>query len=51
MVGREAAERLEPGGGIVGGDEVGKMRAELVVALVVEALTATPLMARFIRST
>ena len=33
----EAAERLEPTGEVVGGQEVGQMGTEPVVALVVEA--------------
>ncbi len=38
LVGREALEGLEPASKVVGRDEVGKMLAELIVALVVEAL-------------
>ena len=38
LVGREAFEGLEPPGEVVGGDEVCEVAAELVVAVVVEAL-------------
>lgn len=38
FVGREALEGLEPARKVVSRDEVGEMPAELVVALVVEAL-------------
>ena len=38
LVGREALEGLEPAAEVVSRDEVGEMPAELVMALVVEAL-------------
>jgi hypothetical protein len=37
LVGREPLEGFEPAAEVVGGDEVGEMLAELVMALVVEA--------------
>jgi hypothetical protein len=45
----EAAERLGPGGKIVGGHKVSEVRSRPVVAFVVSArLTAASLMVRFI---
>jgi hypothetical protein len=38
FVGLEAAERLEPAGEVVGGDEVSEVGAKLIVAFVVENL-------------
>ena len=38
FVGCEAAQRLEPSCEVVGGQKVGEMRAQLIVAVVVEAL-------------
>ena len=37
LVGGEPLESLEPAAEVIGGDEVGEMLAELVMALVVEA--------------
>lgn len=37
LVGGDALERIEPAAEVVGGNDVGEMLAELVVALVVEA--------------
>ena len=46
----EAAEALEPSAEVVGGDEVVEVLSELLMALVVKALTVASLMVRFIRS-
>ncbi|MDR7222246.1 hypothetical protein J2X13_002662 [Aminobacter aminovorans] len=48
---REASEGLEPAGEIAGGDEVGEVSPELIVAIVVKALDVASLMVRFILST
>ena len=39
----EAAQRLEPASEVVGGPEVGEVRSQLVMAVVVEAFDGRPL--------
>jgi hypothetical protein len=51
LVGCEVSERLEPTAEIIGVDEAREVVLDLLVIVVVIALTVASLMVRFIRST